>query len=256
MPRKSKSTSTSNTKTNEIEQLNKVVNMEGGNPDPAVNALVSDDFLTLKNIDAAQIALILQDIVRGQQSLMSLAQDNADAIVRLKERQDKIDLEAEARAATQRKEIEEILDQAQSLKATGVKKDEIIAKGVKQYQAELQKARAGQAVDRLAFERKLAAEKQETVVSPGQLITVREGQQLVSKLIPEEVRIKHKVWLLAPGVPTLVPASVADMLRRRHKSQEETNQLKEMLGKHMEANKLAHAWNKQKGSGNMPLVPE
>lgn len=255
MAKKSKSTSTSNI-TKEQEALNKPVDMAGGNVDPAINALVSEDFIKMSNFDATEIALILQDIVRGQASLLSLAKENSEAIVRLKERQDKIDMETIARMERQRKEIEEIMDQAESLKATGIKKDQIVASGVKMYQEALQNARASKSVDRLAFEKKLAAEAKETVVSPGQLVTVREGQQIVSKIIPEEVRIKHKLWLLQPGVPTVVPQSVADALRRRRTSQEQTTKLQNMLGKHMEANKLAQEWNKESGSGSsMPIVP-
>lgn len=254
MPRKSKSTSTSNTN-KEIEQLNKPVDMAGGNPDPAINALVSDDFLKATNFDATEIALMLQQIVRGQNSLLTLAQENSEAITRLKARQDQIDIEAEKRAIAQRKEIEEILDQAESKRATGEKKDKIIAQGVQQYQLAVQNARANKTVDKLQFEQALAREAKETVVSPGQLVTVREGQQIVSKVIPEEVRIKHKIWLLQPGVPTVVPTSVADMLRRRRASEAQTAELKNMLGKHMQANKLAQEWNKKSGSGSMPLVP-
>jgi len=240
---------------NEEEILNRPIDTAGNDPNPAVNALMSDEFIQMSNFDASQIALILQQIVRGQNSLLSMAQQNSDDITRLKAKQDRIDKEAEARVLAQRSEIEEILNRAEGLKATGDKKDTLIANGVKQYQAAVQSARAHKSVDRLSFEKKLAAEPQEIIVSPGQLITVREGGQLVSKIIPEEVRIKHKVWYLQPGIPTKVPQSVAATLRNRRESQEQTFKLKEMLGKQMEANKLAQQWNENKGSGSMPFVP-
>jgi hypothetical protein len=125
---------------------------------------------------------------------------------------------------------------------------------VKQYQTAVQNARASKTVDRLAFEKKLAAEPQEYVVAHGKLITTIENGQQTAKLLPEEIRIKHKVWYLQPGIPTKVPASVAQVLDR-YASQEETNKLKGMLGKQMHANKLAQEWNSNKGSGSMPLVP-
>jgi len=253
MARKSKNLSTSNT--NQAEQLNKIVNMSGGNPDPAINALVSQDFIQMSNLDASQIALILQQLVRGQDSLLSLAQQNSEEIVKLKEKQDKIDKEAEARFQSQRGEIEDILNRAEKLKVKGDKKDKLIAKGVEQYQKAVQNARANKTLDRLSYEKKLAAEPQEFVVAHGQLITTIERGQQVAKILPEEIRIKHKVWFLQPGIPTKLPQSVAQVLRDRYKSQEQTNKLKEMLGKNMNANQLAQEWNDSKGSGSMPLVP-
>lgn len=254
MPRKSKKLSTSNI-SREAEILNRTIDTTGNDPNPVVNALMSEEFVQASNFDAAQVALILQELVRGQNSLLALAKENSEEIVRLKERQKQIDRDAEARHAAQKNEIADVLNRAEKLKAKGDKKDRIIAKGVNEYQKAVQNARASKTVDRLAFEKKLAAETQEYVVAHGKLVTTIEGGQHVAKVLPEEIRIKHKVWYLQPGVPTKVPASVAQVLRDRYKSQEETTKLKNILGKHMHANKLAQEWNSNKGSGSMPLVP-
>jgi len=254
MPRKSKKSSTSNTSL-EQETLSRTIDTAGNDPNPAINALMNEEFIQMSNLDAAQIALVLQQIVRGQNSLLAMAQQNTDEIVRLKERQEKIDKETEARFTTQRGEIADVLNRSIKLTAKGTEKDKIIAKGVKQYQMAVQNARASKTVGRLAFEKKLAAEPQEYVVAHGKLITIIENGQQTSKILPEEIRIKHKVWYLQPGVPTKVPASVAANLRDRYASQEETNKLKGMLSKQMHANKLAQEWNESKGSGSMPLVP-
>jgi len=229
--------------------------MAGGNSDPAINALVSEEFIQMSNLDVSQIALLLQQVVRGQNSLMSMAQKNSEDIIRLKERQEQIDKESIERIATQRTEIEDILNRAEKLKATGGKKDKLIAKGVKQYQDAVKHARASQTTDRLIFEKKMAAEPQEYVVARGQLMTVMEHGQQVVRIAAEEIRIKHKMWQLQPGIPTKVPQSVAQVLRDRYASQDQTEKLKGALSKQMHANKLAEEWNKQQGSGAMPYVP-
>jgi hypothetical protein len=249
MPRKKKITIT------EEETLNQTVDTTGNDPNPAINALVNEDFIQMSNLDATQIALVLQQIVRGQNSLLTMAQQNSEEIIKLKERQERIDKEAEARFAAQRNEIADVLNRAEKLKAKGDKKDRLIANGVNQYQKAVQLARANKTVDRLAFEKKLAAEPQEYVIAHGKLITTIENGQQTAKILPEEIRIKHKIWYLQPGIPTKVPASVAQVLRDRYASQEETNKLKGMLGKHLHANTLAQEWNSSKGSGSMPLVP-
>jgi hypothetical protein len=250
MPRKKKEV-----KISEEEILNRPIDTTGNDPNPAVNALMSEEFIQMSNFDASQIALVLQQIVRGQNSLLAMAKENSEEIIRLKERQERIDKEAAARHAAQKDEIADILNKAEKLKAKGDKKDKIIATGVKQYQKAVQNARASKTVDRLAFEKKLAAEPQEYVVAHGQLVTTIENGQQVAKILPEEIRIKHKVWYLQPGVPTKVPASVAATLRARYASQEQTNKLKDMLSKQMHANKLAQEWNAAKGAGSMPIVP-
>jgi hypothetical protein len=245
VPKKSKRSSTSPTSD---EALNRPIDTTGNDPSPVVNALMSNDFIQASNLDGSQIALLLQQIVRGQDSLLSNQQQMQDEIRLLKEKQERIDMEAVERFAAQKKDIEGILHKASKLKATGDKKDRIVAKGAKMFTDAIKTARASQSSDRLAFEKKMASEPQEMVVSPGQLITAMEGGAQVAKIIPEEVRIKHKLWLLQPGVPTMVPQSVAELLRNRRASQAETAARKELLGKNMEASKLAAGWNNIQGS--------
>jgi hypothetical protein len=99
MPRKSKKSSTSNI-SREEEVLNSTIDTTGNDPNPAINALMSEDFIQMSNLDASQIALLLQQIVRGQNSLLTQAQLNSEEIIKLKERQEKIDKESEGRSLT------------------------------------------------------------------------------------------------------------------------------------------------------------
>lgn len=253
MPRKSRRSQTSPT---DSEILNSQVDTTGNDPSPIVNALMSEDFVQASNFDASQIALLLQQLVRQNSSLLSKIETQQDEIVKLRERQEQIDMQTVKRFESQQKDIQDVLDRAEKLKQTGDKKDKTIAKGVKMYEKARADAIAGKAVDRLAFDRMLASQPKETIVSPGQLITVMEGGAQVPKVIAEEVRIKHKVWHLFPGVPTEVPKAVADVLRQRRASDIETNQRKALLSQHLEANKLAEGWNKVSGSKTeaMPSV--
>jgi hypothetical protein len=247
VPKKSRRSQTSPT-SNEEEVLNRQVDTTGNDPSPVVNALMSQDFIQGSNLDVSQIALLLQQLVRGQNSLLANYEQTNIEIAKLRERQDQIDKQTAERFAAQQSEIAEVLNKAEKLKATGDKKDKIVAKGAQMYTQAVQAARASKTVDKLKFEKALAAQPTELVVSPGQLVTVMEAGQQVAKIIPEEVRIKHKVWFLQPGVPTEVPQSVADFLRARRAGEAETAKRKEILSKHMEAGKMAAEWQKVGGS--------
>lgn len=236
----------------EQEQMNRPVSSTGEGEVEAVKALLSPEFETMSNLEASSIALLLQDIIRGQNSLLARVEHTGIEIAKLREHQAGVDEKIASMVANSRKEIEDVLSKSSKLKASGSKKDKIVATGAQLYSKAIQDARANKASSKLQFEEQLRRMPKETIVSPGAWIQTREGM----KLIPEEVRIKHKVWYLIPGVPLDVPKAVADVLRDRRKSQFETAQRKEILGKQMEQNKMVQAWNNVNGSKteSMPLA--
>lgn len=234
----------------EREALLKEINPTGAGEDPAVQALLDPKFEQMTNMDAAQIALMLQQIIRGQNSLLARQDETGATIAKILERQDKVDQLLAKNESAERREIEDVLARSSKLKATGDAHDRIVAKGAKQYTQAIQQARASQATDKLYFEQQLKTMPKEEIVSPGVWIQTREGH----KLIAEEVRIKHKVWYLPPGQPIVVPKAVADVIRARRQSQAETAKRKEVLGKQVEQTKLAEAWNDIGGAQTMPLA--
>lgn len=236
----------------EQEQLNRPIRPDGQGEAAAVKALLSPDFEQMSNLDATNVALMLQEILRGQNSLLARIEDTSIEIAKLKEHQANVDQQIAETLKRERNEIEDVLDRASKLKLTGDAKDRTIANGVKMYQEAKAQAGAKSASDKLQFEEQLRNMPKETILSPGAWIQTREGM----KLIPEEVRIKHRVWHLPPGVPVTVPQCVADVLRDRRKSQMETAKRKELLGKQVEQTKMAEEWNKIDGSKaqSMPLA--
>jgi paraquat-inducible protein B len=249
MPRKSKKVLAAEQAAREKEILNSPPDMSN----QTVKALMSPEFERMSNLDASQIALMLQEIVRGQNSLLANAQQNTVEIARLRERQDQVDREIAERLASQNKFVEEVLDRAEKLQRTGEERDKLIAKGVEQYQEARAKAVASKAAKNLAFRQKINSEPKVTVISPGQLVTTMEMGSQVAKIIAEEVRIADMRWVLPPGVPVEVPKTVADYLTERRASQLETNQRAELLSKNLETTKLAQEWSKIGGSKTDPM---
>jgi hypothetical protein len=256
MPKKRKGLTPDQQAAYEAEQFHRPINPTGEGELPAVQALLDEDFVKMTDLAATDIALVLQQILRGQNSLLASAEENAREINILKAKMAERDQNLESRMNEQRSEIEEILDRSTKLKAVGDKKDKIIAQGAQLYTKAIQEARVKNSISKKQFEDQLKRQKQITVISPGVLMTIREGQTLIPKIVPEEIRLRHLRFLLPPGVPTNVPQSVAEQLENRRKSQAETNLRKEMLGKNMEQTKLAQAWSNVGGSGtdNLPLA--
>jgi len=234
----------------EAETLNKPINPTGEGEDEAIKALLSPDFERMSNLDASEVALLLQQIVRGQNSLM---EQNSIQIAQIRERQDQIDKRLSDELESNRKFIEEVLDRAESLKRTGLENDKLIANGVAQYEQAKQKAVAKRAVKNIQFHDQIRKEPKVMVISPGQLITTMEHGQQVARIIPEEIRIADMRWVLPPGVPIEVPQTVAGIMDQRRASQIETFKRQEMLSKHMEATELAKEWAKVEGSKTEPM---
>jgi hypothetical protein len=232
----------------EREALESPVRLDGKGEHPAVQALLSPEFEQMSNMDAMSVALILQDIVRGQQSLIARYDQTAEEIARLREKQERADKEIAERLEAQQKFIEDVLDRAEKLQQKGEERDKLIAQGVAQYEKAKQVAAADMATKNLMFDQKLASEPKVTVVWPGEIVTVMEAGQQVVKVAPSEVRIRHRLWRYAPGQTVEVPKTVANFLEQRRASQQETLKRQEILQKNLEAPKLAEEWSKVGGS--------
>lgn len=233
------------------QQMNRPINPTGEGESEAVKALLSPEFEQMSNLNATDIALLLQQIIKGQESILAKTDENSLEIARLREHQAKVDARMEQSDNQRKREIDDILNRAEKLKLTGEARDKIIAKGGQMFTEAVQQAKANHASDRLVFEQALKNMPTETIVSPGQWEQTREGPRLV----PEVIRIKHKTWILEPGIPQEVPQIVAERLRNIRKSQAETAARKQILGKQMEQHKMVEAWNKVEGSAeSMPLA--
>ena len=165
MPRKSKKTLAAEQAAREAEILNSPPDQSN----ETIKALMSPEFEQMSNLDAAQVALMLQQIVRGQNSLLANYEQTNIQIARIMERQDKVDQEIAARLEAQNKFVEEILDRAEDLKRTGEANDKLIAQGVAQFQEARSQAVAKRAAKNIAFRQKIATEPKQMVISPGQL---------------------------------------------------------------------------------------
>lgn len=243
MPRKKKVDNTSE----QIERLESPVRMDGVGEDPAVKALVDGTFENASNMGALDIALMLQQIVRGQTSILSNQDRQAAELARLREKMDRYDQDAEKWEKDKEKFIDEVNKKAEAFRIDDPnKKAQLIAQEAQKIQKAISANRAENSVNNLQFEAFLSTQPKETIVSPGVPTTINDNGVQRSIMAAEEIKIKHKKWLLQPGVPTEVPKVVADEFRQRQKSRQEIYERKALLNATVPKDNMvvAQEWSK------------
>jgi hypothetical protein len=234
--------STARSKKDEQEVLSSPVNLDGSGEDPAVRALLSNDFVQGTNAEAVEIGMALQQIIRGQAALMENQAQFSDEIARIRQRMNEMDKAAERWNNDRESFVQEVLDRAESLKATGSEKDRILANGGNQFTEAITRARAEQVSDNMKFEQSLRDMPKVTIVSPGELVMVSEGGRQVAKIMNETVKIKTHKWTLPAGKAVEVPLAVAKVLDERRRLQAETEARQNLLAQHPESSVLDRKW--------------
>ena len=223
-------------KQREMEAWDSKVNPTGKGEDPAIQALQGFEHKT--NLEAFDIALELQKIIRGQNSLMENQNKFGEEIAKMRQRMAEMDEQAVKWENDRQAYLEEMERRADRLRLTEAGQEKVRAQAAIDLAEETGKARARMAVDKQEYDAWLARQPLETVVSPGVSVIVNEGGRPTAKLLPEEVRIKHRIWLLPPGVPTDVPQPVAEYLRQRRRSQAETRERQNLMARNLESSVL------------------
>ena len=194
---------------------------------PALEAMLSETFPNLANVDAAKIALAVQQFLRGPASI--LGSGNYAAEQALYERLDKQDLLSAQAAADQSAFVQETLSRAERLKLPAEQQAKLRAQARADLTKTIQAIRAGGVSNRLAFDRQIAAMPTEDIIVTGQMVNYNVGGQTQPRLDPEVIRIKHRVWELEPGRTHTVPTIVAERYRQIQRERAETQERKDIL---------------------------
>ena len=212
----------------EVEALEAPV---GGNQgqSPAVKALLSEEFPSLPDAKATEIALALQQLVRGQASILENLSTQSQELERLRARMAEYDETAARWKADQAAFVESVSNQADKLRVTGDAKDRLIAKAAQDFQTRIAVERAKIASSRIAFEQQIAAMPKVIVRHSGVVVTLNENGGSVQKLEPLTIRIKHMTWVLPPNQDVEVPYIVGERLREMAISDQETDERKAAL---------------------------
>jgi hypothetical protein len=219
-----------------------MVNPDGTNEDPIVKAMLSDEFVHGTNAEATEIALLMQQLIRGQNAMLAQQGQLSEELSQLRTRMNEMDKAAQRWNDDRENFVQEVLDKAESLRATGSAKDKILAQGANEVQAAIAQARAEQATENIRFEQSLATMPKVMVVSAGELVMVVENGRQVAKIMNETVKIKNHKWVLPVGKATEVPLIVAQVLEHRRQTQEETHAREALLASNVESSVLDRKW--------------
>lgn len=187
----------------------------------------------MTNVDALDVALQLQKIIRGNESILANQAQQAESLRQLRGRMDAYDRATQEFETDKEKYFQKIFDLAEKVEKTGDARDREVVKGVSMYQEAVQNARASRAADTVQFAAELGRMRRVTVTSPGRAEVIMQDGTPTPVLYPEEVRIKNKQWILQPGVPTEVPEIVAEVLKERRRIEAENEKMKGLLGKNL-----------------------
>lgn len=207
---------------------------------------MSPEFAEKTNSEAIEIALMLQQLIRGQNSMLSQQDQLNEELSKLRGRMDKFDQDEIKWKESRSDFLEEVEAKAQALRIEDPnKRAQLIAREAQRVQMEIQNQLANNSVNQMQFKAMLEAQPKEIIVSPGKLITVNEGGVIQQKLESEVIKIKNLSWVLQPGVPTEVPQLVANEFRSRQKIQAENTERKALLNanKPRDNMEVAQKWN-------------
>lgn len=229
-----------------VELESKQVNISGHGEDPAVRAMLSEGFVKATDSEALSVALALQQIMRGQDSILERMNHNdakmAEEFARLQKRMAEYDEKAASFETDRHKFLQEVDNMAEQVRAVGTERDKLLARGGKMFEEALAKANAERVTGRLNFDAELLTMPTETVVSPGRLEVGYVNGAQTTRISPEVIRIKHRAWTLPPGRVVEVPKVVAEVLRQRRTTEAEQEERKAVLSARPEDKVLSKKW--------------
>lgn len=210
------------TKAEQIETLNKEINMSGAGEDPAIKALVSDDFINMNDTDALAVALAVAKVVRGQ-----LQEEIDGTLGSLKATIAKMEETAKKYEEDRIKFAEEIFNQAEIHRRTD--NDRISVESADLMAQVQQEARAAAILKREAIDEKVKISPTVKMIHPGVPVRVRKGGNKVTIMKPFEIRYEHLVFVLPPNQPTEIPKFIYDAFMEKQEQMQKKDKLKEAL---------------------------
>lgn len=206
------------------ETLNKPINPSGEGEDPAIQALLSDDFTKISDIDALAVAKMVAKIVRGElkEELDGTMEKLTAKILEMEETAKRADKD-------RIKFAEEMYALAERTRTTTPDKLQASADGAKLIEQARVEAAAEAAARRLEIDKILAESPTITMVHPGVPRTYRVGDSKITKMIPFKIPFEHRVFTLEPNVPTEIPLPIYEHYIKEMEEAQKRNKLNEVL---------------------------
>ena len=210
------------------EILSSQVRLDGVGEDPLVRVLLTE-LPTATNERALEIALALQQMLRGEQSYLA-DPAHADAVPKLREEWAKMDKTAENYDKDPLRFAEEVYDKAMKALPTGDALARLRAEAAQKTKAIYQNAGINRAIERARVDKELQYGPKVEIDVPPMIETRKSGDSYTAVQVPLVLRFKDRTFVLKPGRQT-VPSIVAGCFRQWKRGQDEgTARLQSMQG--------------------------
>jgi hypothetical protein len=217
---------TQRTPAEQAEVLSKEIHPLGSNEAPAIQDMISKDFLSAKDTDAALIAKAVLALVKGE-----LSQEDEERFRKYQEYADKRDAEARKFEEDKMKWWEEQVKKIESLKKTGFDKDKIEAKAADLDRQARDEARAEAADAWLKFQQRIATAPKVRVISSGVPIRVKSGVRVIPEVLRKIVGSRKWEMVLPVDEEVELPDFIANERAARSKEKRVLDRLPEQLAK-------------------------
>ena len=206
----------------QADTLEKPIRMDGVGEDPAIQALVSDDFVKMSNQDALAVATAVAKLVYG-----NIEKD----LVKLTDRMVKMDDDQRRWMEDRDRWIKEMdARMERTLKSSDGEK--AAAKGSDLMKQAMEEVKAEAVQRRLAIDARVANARKITVSSQGVPVRVRIGDSFDVKYDPEVIRYEHLTYVLRRGEYVEVPDFIyEDWMKRQAQVRDRDDKLKNALKK-------------------------
>jgi len=185
----------------EQEVLNSQVRQDGQGEDSVIKALLFD-LPTATEVEAKEIALALQKLVRGDASLLANEGELSHIIADIRKEASFIDKQSAAWDIGPEAFVESVMMDAP--KMSDKKKGELQAYGADMLKKAISTSKAGKTVKQMQFREQLKNSPLETIYVTGKTFQTKQGPVIR----PDEVSIMGLRFELEPGIQK-VPAPVA-----------------------------------------------
>jgi hypothetical protein len=211
-----------------IEAQQEVLNSTIDNkPDsPALQALMSDKFLKMSDVEAAQVGKALREVVRGELDDQMGAMFN-----KFLEYVDKRDKERDKYEEDRLKWFQQKLDESSKLKVSGSAKDILDAKTSKMMKRVKEKVAAESATAILEFKKKVADSPKILYASSGKPVRTRRGIRYEPEVYKVVVGNRSFSWVFPINKPILVPDFILKEFIARKEKETEFEKLDTQLKK-------------------------
>lgn len=195
-------------------------------PDERMRALMAQ-LPNASEAEALEIMLKLQEIIRGPAALTQNP-EMGEQVAKMRQAAAERDRMAKRFESDQAGFIEEVFQRAEKIKPTGERADRIKAEAAKLTKSLMADARRSDSAMKRRLDYLIDHGPKETITVLPKVETVQQGDSIVTKTVPEVIRLRHRAFALPAGTYE-VPKIVAEAYRNILRSRQETEARKAIL---------------------------